>query len=161
MDANVSVAGYTACDQCATFVLDVIAFKTRGLCAECFRRQANAIIDPVMVIVDGRERLVLRTDVSRRKPGARAQRARARRRKRQEPDEKARRKEVAACADRARRRLQRLFPEMWEILLADERAKAGLNAFTIDRCLRGEPLDGPSSSLELLAIYHHIEQQAS
>lgn len=158
MEPTVTVAGHTACHQCRSYVLDVIAWKTGGLCADCFRKHAATVIDPVMVIVDGRERIVLRTDASRRKPGIREQRARARRRNRQRPDDKAHRHTVIACAERARRRLQRLFPELWEILLADERAKAGLNAFTIDRCLQGAPLD---PDLELLAEYHRIEREAS
>jgi hypothetical protein len=153
MEPTVTIFGHTACGQCLKPVLNEIAYKTRGLCADCFREQAGSIINPVMVVVDGREKIVLR-NVSHRTPAERSQRARARKRKRQQPDEKQRRKDVAACAERARRRLQRLFPELWEVLLADERAKAGLAAWTIDRALTpGEA----SSSLEMLAQYHHVE----
>lgn len=154
MSTTVPVAGHTVC-PCGAYVLDVVAYKTGGLCADCFRLKAAETLDAVMVVVAGKERLVLRTDVSKRSPAERAQRARARQRRRQDPDEKVHRREVAACADRARRRLQRLFPELWEVLLADERAKVGLNAWTIDRALTpGEA----SSSLEMLAEYHRIEQ---
>ncbi len=153
MENTVAVAGYVIC-PCSNYVLEVVAYKTGGLCADCFRARAAEIIDPVMVIVDGRERIVLRTDQSKRDPAERARRAKARREKRQDPDEKEHRKQVAACSNRARRRLQRLFPELWEVLLADERAKAGLNAWTIDRALTpGEA----SSSLQMLAEYHRLE----
>ncbi len=146
--------GHTVCSRCSARVLDVIAWKTNGLCASCFREHAGAIINGALVVVAGRERIVIRTDASRRKPGVRAQRARARKRKRDNPDIKDHRREVAACAERARRRLQRLFPEIWEILLADERAKANLNAFTIDRCLTPGQLQ---SSLDSLADYRRLE----
>lgn len=153
MDSTLDVAGHTACQECNAFVLDVVAYKTGGLCADCFRKHAAAIIEPAMVVIAGRQRIVLRTNVSRRTPAVRAARARARKRKRQEPDERRHRQELAACAERARRRLQRLFPELWEVLLADERARAGLNAWTIDRALTpGEA----SSSLQMLSEYRRL-----
>jgi hypothetical protein len=155
MPETVTLFGHTMC-PCGAPVLNEVSYKTGGRCADCFRKSSGKLLDAAMVIVDGRERIVLRSDRSRRKPGVAAQRARARRRKRQDPDDKAHRQLVAACAERARRRLQRLFPELWEVLLADERAKAGLNAWTIDRALTpGEA----SSSLAWLAEYRRIEQE--
>jgi hypothetical protein len=149
-----TVLGYTACKSCGAAVLNEVAYKTDGHCAECFRLKAAEILAPVMTVVAGRERLVLRTNRSKRSPGDRAQRARARARRRQDPDVKAHTKLVTQCADRARRRLATILPELYEILLADERANAGLNAWTIERALTpGEC----SSSLPFLENYHHIE----
>lgn len=129
---------------------DEVAYKTKGLCAPCFRDSAHKVIDAAMVVVAGRERIVLR---SKRKPAELAQRARARKRNRQRPEVKEQHVKGVHCAERARRRLAKLLPELFEILLADERAAAGLNAFTIDRCLRPGTLD---TGLDFLMDYRHL-----
>ena len=130
-----TVAGYTACVKCGTFVLNEIAFKTRGHCAECFRVNIHEILDAAVVVTDGRERVVLRTVSHKHSPGDRAQRKRAKKRARATAKEQEHRRLVHAAHHAADRRLRALFAELWEVLLADERAARGLNAWTIERAL--------------------------
>jgi hypothetical protein len=149
MSDHLPILGYVLCHQCGASVRDEVAFKTQGLCAPCFRDRANETISAAMVVVSGREKIVLR---SKRSPAELEQRARARRRKRAQGDATA---TGIQCTERARRRLAKLFPELLEVLIADERAKAGLNAWTIDRTLTpGEA----SKSLEFLKTYHALEE---
>lgn len=136
------IFGYGVCAICDAPVLTEILFKTGGLCAPHFRERSADILDAAMVVMDGREKIVLKSR-SKRSPAVRAQRARARQRQRQKPEEKDRRRVVAGCQDRATRRLRRLVPELYEVLLADERARAGLAAYTIDMALT--PGDGMSA----------------
>lgn len=148
--ATIGILGYVLCTRCDEPVLKEIAYKTGGLCGEHFRQDANAVIDAAMVVVDGRERIVLR---SKRSPAELARRARARKRAKAKPDPD--RSTGAHCSDRARRRLARIFPELFEVLLADERAKAGLSAWTIDRALTpGEA----SSTMDFVKTYHALEE---
>jgi len=155
MSTNDAIFGYSVCVKCGEPVLDFVAYKTQSHCAECFRQHAAEILDPIMTVVAGREKIVLRTNISKRRPGVRAQRARARARDRKKPEVREHRRVVAGCADRASRKLRRLFPEIYELLLADERQRAGLNAYTIDMALT--PGDA-SSSLEFARDYHALNQ---
>ena len=131
--------------------MKVIADKTRGHCAECFRSHASEIIDAVMVVASGRERVVLRP---KRSPAELAERKRAK----QRPEAKARAKLVEKCNQKAMLRLRHLYPELFEVLVADERAKVGLEAWTLDRALT--PGDA-ESSLEALSAYYHVDQEST
>jgi len=131
--------------------MKVIADKTRGHCPDCFRSHASEIIDAVMVVASGRERVVLRP---KRSPTELA----ARKRAKQKPEVKARAKLVEKCNQKATQRLRHLYPEIWEVLVADERAKAGLEAWTLDRVLT--PGDA-ESSLEALSAYYHVDQEST
>jgi hypothetical protein len=107
-----------------------------------------------MVVIAGRERLVLRPVRSKRSPADLRQRRRATQRRRRTVAERKRARLVSSARTAADRRLRNLFPELFEVILADERSKAGLDDFTLDRCLHGNPL---SSSLDELANYSHLE----
>jgi hypothetical protein len=151
--ADLTVAGYRTCADpaCGALVLDVVAAKTRGHCAECFRRRANEILDAAVVVVAGRERLVLRTAPRVRSPGEAAQRKRS---KRASVTQRKRQREVTAARARADRRLRNIFVELWETILADERARAGLDPpWTIERALT--PGDA-EKSLDFLKRYRRV-----
>lgn len=150
---TVTMLGYQMC-PCGRPVLDEVAYKTGGLCGDCFRIRANDAIAAHMVVIAGREKLVLRPLATKRTPAELRQRKRAKKRNGKTAGEKRHQTKVNQAKAAATRRLRNLFPEMWEILLADERSKAGLDAFTIDRCLHGEPL---SSSFKALGNYSHTE----
>ena len=133
-------------------MLKEVAFKTGGLCADCFRRNANRVINGAIVVVSGRERVVLR---SRRSPAELAGRKRTKQRARAKPENRAKINASAKAHATATSRLRRLFPELFEVLLADERAKAGLNAWTIDRAITPGTA---SKTLEFLASYYRLEE---
>ena len=138
---------------CGALVLNEVAYKTNGHCAECFRANANEILDAALTVVAGREKLVLRTRNSMRSEGERAQRKRAKKRARNTEAERTKRKKIALARVAADRRLRALFPELWEILLADERAKTGLEAWTIDRTLTPGTAE---KSLEFVKHYRRV-----
>jgi len=153
---NQPVFGYVACKRCDTAVRTEVAYKTQQHCPDCFRAYANEILDPVMVVVAGREKIVLRSH--KHSTADREQRRRAKKEAKQRPDVKERMRIVSQCNQRATAKLRRIFPELFEVLLADERAKVGLDAWTIDRTLTpGEA----SSSLEMLKSYYHVDQEST
>lgn len=148
---ELSIAGYTICRRCPAFVLNEVAHKTGGMCADCFRAAANHVLDAVVVRTEEREPLRLKIHASRKSPAE--QRRRAKRPK--SARDRAQGKKAERAALKAMRRLRDIFPEIYEVLLADERAKAGLNAWTIDRCLT--PHD-TASSLEFVQTYHRLNK---
>lgn len=155
VEHDLTVAGYTVCKSpgCGAFVLNEVAYKTLGHCGPCFRVNANTILEAAITVVAGCEKLVLRTNSSNRSPGDRAQRRRAKKRAKTTAKAKQQHKKVAVARLAADRRLRALFPELWEVLLADERAKVGLNDWTIDRALTPGTAE---RSLDFVKAYHHV-----
>jgi len=149
----VNVFGYTVC-PCGAAVLDVVAWKTRGRCAECFRAGLNPVFDEIIAVTKDREKIALKLD--RRSPGERAQRKRAKARSREKGREQ--RLVVMLARSRAMSRLAKTFPAVFEFYLADERAKLGLEAWTIDRALTEHRLD--DRTMELLRAYARLEPES-
>lgn len=132
-------------------VLSEVAYKTNGHCAECFRNKANEILEAALVVVSGRERITLRTVGGKtRSPGERAQRRRGKRRAAKTPRGMERARLYQMARARADARLRALFPELWEVIIADERAKLGLDAWTLDRALTPGTADADLTLLTVL-----------
>lgn len=143
------VFGYSACSECPAMVLNEIAWKSGGRCAECFRKATNAWFDELIAVTPTGERIPVRLHRSKRTRGERLRRKKARTRS---PSTKDRARLTMLAQTRAKSRLARLMPEIYEIMLADERAKLDLNAWTIERALTAHRLD--ESTYRLLDAYH-------
>lgn len=118
---DVEIEGYRTCANahCRAMVLDVTAWQTRGVCFDCFVTNDMSRFREVEI--------ALRADRHKVDPGA-AHRPAVKR-----PGGKAKRRsqtENPVKADLARlralRRMAALFPDVFAILYADERHKAGL-----------------------------------
>jgi hypothetical protein len=121
------VEGYVICEQGSHWVLREIARRTGGLCPECFQRAGGQRLRTIEVVGAGAR---ISVPVNRR------------RRPRPTTDARRRSKRAAERArERARKRLAHMFPDLYDIVLADERARAGLNPWTIDRVVtdHGDP----------------------
>ncbi len=126
-----SVLGYITC-PCGIPVLDVVAYKTDGHCEDCHRENVNNRISDMEIV--GRN---LRVTVPAQLPTSEAElRKRAAKRKaRKTPESRHNEKLREAAKQAAFKRLRDLFPELFEVLVADERAKRGLKPWTITAAL--------------------------
>lgn len=151
-DTASQVFGYTVCSTCGDAVLTEIAWKTSGRCAPCFRAHFNEVLDEIVVITPDRQELRVKVRPSKRHPSELAGRRRAKKRAKKRPDVRDRARIAATAQARAKTRLARLFPEIYEVMLADERAKLGLEAWTIERAITPHKVD--ESTYALLRSYH-------
>lgn len=143
--------GYIVCSECSAAVLELIGQKTGGRCAECFRAATNKWFDEIIATTRDGERLRLQVHRSRRTKTERAQRRRWKQRARTRPEVRDRARLNALAQSRARARLTRLMPEVYEVMLADERVKLGLNGWSLERALTPHRLD--ESTCRLLEVY--------
>jgi hypothetical protein len=137
----VRVLGYTPCARCNQPTLDEIARVTKGLCAECHRARTAPATTLIEVMVAG-ERMKVNT---------------APRRKRR--TNRGRRETRAAAAQakrRAMRRLRAAFPDFYDMLVAEERARAGLDPYPLGRLVAQGP--GASQTLDFAATYHALAE---
>lgn len=135
-------------------MLNEVAWKTGGLCASCFRE--SPVVRDIIAVTKDRERVKL--TLSKRTPGDKAQRKRAKQRARRRPDQRERTRLVALAATRARAALTRLHPAEYEVLLAEERANLGLTPWTLDRALTPHRIE--HETMEHAASYHAVDQKA-
>lgn len=120
-----AVEGYALC-PCGNWVLNEIAARTGGICSACF--QANGCERRRVIEVVGRGQ---RLELPLTKP----------RRKRRRSRPKSRTAEKAKAAARAR--VAAMFPDLYDIVLAEERARLGLKPWTTDMAVRAhEDPDG-------------------
>jgi GTP1/Obg family GTP-binding protein len=153
MNDTVRVFGYQPCAHCQEPVLNEVAFKTGGRCADCYRRKLGPFFDEIIAVTKDRERI--RLTLSKRSPAERAGRRRNKVRRGFEAKERSRLTMLART--RAYSRLTKIFPEIWEVLYADERAKLGMQpAWTIEKAVTPHRVD--HKTMELLQTYHALEE---
>jgi hypothetical protein len=140
------VFGYIACRLCDQPELEIVGWKTNGLCATCFRAGANRLFTDVVAHHANGERTKLSLVSARKSPGERRRRRFKSKRERTDHERKVRRAEAAAL-----RRLKNLYPDVYEVLVADERAERGIEpAWTVDRAVTPHHA---GSQFEELATY--------
>jgi hypothetical protein len=122
MDEHVA-EGYVVCD-CGAWVLKVVARRTGGKCADCHKPSPTL---KTLEIVGRGTTTKIRTG-RHSKPRKRAK----------TPESKARSKLSEQAASTARRRLAAIFPEMYEMLLAEERATRGLEPWPLEIAVRNK-----------------------
>ncbi len=115
------VAGCVLCRRCSNLVIREIARLTGGLCGDCLD-VVGAQVRTIEVLYGGRP-VKMRTRV--RRPGSRGSAERA--------------KLGAKCREKAARRVAKLFPNVYELLVADERARAGLEPWPFT--VMAQPID--------------------
>lgn len=150
------VVGYRICasPECDRLVLDHVAVRTGGFCPDCCARGVAEAAKTVFVALEGGRYPVkstrpARTALNRRKEAKR--KADPRRREAQRQQDKAKRA--------AMRRLRAFCPELYDMLLADERTKRGLDPFPVATADRpGLGVDG-WETMNATAFYHALARQ--
>lgn len=108
-------------------MLSVVAARTDGLCGRCHIAAGSPRIGPLELVGRG-------VKVSIPRGG--------RKRKRAESASRRESRRLARLAkDRARKRLAAIFPDAYDMLVAEERGNLGLEPWSIDAAVRGgDPL---------------------
>jgi hypothetical protein len=144
--SQIDLEGYSACVNtwCGKIVLREVAEKTRGYCTDCFRGPLGTRITEVEIISRGQ-----RMPLSLRAKPWPAKKHKGDR-DRQRAQEKAKL--------RAMRRLRAVFPDIYDVFLAEERARVGLNPWPTEMAVRGGPdIDG-SKTMDFAEVYHRLAQ---
>jgi hypothetical protein len=135
----VRVLGYSVCVTCSQPVLTEVARVTEGRCPGCFRDQHGGTLKLIEVMVAG-ERMKVRTGPNRKRRSNRGRRET--------------KLAVAAAKRRAYKRLRAAFPDLYDMLLAEERARAGLDPYPLTSVL-GQGTGAPET-IDFAATYHAL-----
>lgn len=134
------VEGYVICDRGhpPRWVRDEVARITGGRCAECAAARLRQRIATIELVGQGRRLQV----PERAEP-------RGRRRKKKLTAARLARKELAAKArHQARMRLSELLPDLYDALLAEERATLGLEPWPVQIAVRASSAEPDLALLE-------------
>jgi hypothetical protein len=141
---QIDIAGYRACrnEHCDELVLLEVTRRTGGLCTTCFRGQLGASLAEIEVRNAGRS---LRMSM----PG-----------KKRSPEKGNRWTHMAATKARARadNRLRQLFRDLYDVLLAEERARVGLDPFPLDTVVHEPPEADASETIAFARVYAALDQ---
>jgi hypothetical protein len=125
MSQGFAVEGYVLCARGAhVWVRSEVASRLGGVCHECFAAEGGQTIRTIELVGRG-----MRINIPLNKRSHR---------KRQLSDSRLARKKLSLKArDSARKRLSAIFSDMYDILLAEERAKLGLEPWPVEIAARG------------------------
>lgn len=113
------VAGYVSCKLCQAFVLEHVAYQTRGVCFDCFLANEMTEFNEIEIRMRSTaHKLRLRPANT---PPERRQSSKSRKKS---PNERVTATDLARL--RACRRMAALFPDVFAVLYAEERWKAGI-----------------------------------
>jgi hypothetical protein len=132
--SQLEVAGYRTCrnEWCGELMLREIAERTKGFCPTCFRELANGQITEVEVRNRGQR---MTTPVRMKSQPAKNKGNR----------QTSRRAHKANV--RAMKRLAMLFPDLYDILRAEERARDGLDPWPVETVVKKN--DGPDADASI------------
>lgn len=142
---QIDLAGYRSCrnEHCDSgLVLLEVAQRTKGLCTDCFRGELGRSLAEIEVRNQGRTQRM-------RMPKAK-----------QAAEKGNRWTHMAATKARKRadRRLRLLFQDLYDVLLAEERARLGLDPFPLETAVH-EPTGGdPSETIAFARVYAALDQ---
>lgn len=137
--------GYALCVSCSeTWVRNEVARRTDDRCPECFAASGGKRITELELV--GRGMKVKIPIKSGRKRAARPD----------TPERAARRREARKARVAARKRLAAIFPDLYDVILADERASRGLEPWPVDVAVRGNAPDVDVAFAELAAELEKI-----
>jgi len=146
---QIEFAGYRACDNewCSELILKEIAERTRGFCPTCYRQLCSESFTEIEVRNRGQRMVApIRMKATPSKDKGNRQTSRRARKANQ----------------RAMKRLAMLFPDLYDVLRAEERARDGLEPWPIETVIEeneGPDTDTSVSFARLLAALddHGIE----
>jgi hypothetical protein len=144
-DSQIDVEGYRAClnEWCGQLMLKEVAERTRGYCAECWRTVFNENLTSVEIRGRGfKTEIQLRTKNSPKKNRGNKDRA----------------KQIEKAKLRAMKRLRAIFPDLYDMILAEERARVGLEPWPVDMAVRGSDDRDGEATLKFAQMYHLLEQ---
>jgi hypothetical protein len=145
--SQIDLAGYRACRNqwCGELVLVEIARRTGELCTACFQSHLGDQLTQVEV-VSRAQRMTMTTTKRARSEHARAK------------GDKSTKRLTEHARLRALKRLRAVFPDLYDVFYAEERARVGLEPWTIDMTVAPSTDPGCSETLEFARMYHALDQ---
>jgi len=143
--SQIDLAGYRSCrnEHCGALVLLEITYRTDGLCVECFRGHLGSKIAEVEVRSRSRN-ITLRRQARNKTPNK---------------GNRATKQASTNAARMAANRLRQLFPDLYSILLAEERARFGLDPFPLERVIHQPDSMTASEIIDFALVYDSLNEQ--
>lgn len=143
--SQIDLEGYRSCrnEWCGQLVLVEIAERTQGLCTPCFRTHLGDSIAEVEVVSRG-DRVSVRTGGRRRDQTAKG-------------DQQTKRMTEKARV-RALKRLRGVFPDLYDVFYAEERARVGLDPWTIDSIIQEPSAMDAQQTMDFARVYHRLTE---
>lgn len=134
------MAGYKLC-PCGEWVRDEVACRTENHCVPCYLRDIQPRLGKLELVGEGMRVLIPRSE-----------RPKQRKRKRRESEQRTHRRGLARAARQsAHQRLALMVPDLYDLVLADERSKRGLDPFPVQIAIRGRDPQADLAYAERLA----------
>jgi len=143
--SQIDLEGYRSCrnEWCGALVIVEIARRTQGLCSSCFQTHLGEQIAEVEVISRG-DRVNVRS--------------RGRRKLQKDKGDKDTKRRADQAQRRAYRRLRGVFPDLFDVFYAEERARAGLEPWTIESAVAKPSEMDALQTLEFARVYHQLTE---
>ena len=144
--SQIDLEGYRSCrnQECVNLVLTPITHRTGGLCVDCYRSHLGAQVAELEVINRG-ERITLTLNHNRRKRTDSRGNLHTKR-----LTERARLK--------ALKRLRAVFPDLYDVFYAEERARLGLEAWTLESSLPAPAEIDAQQTLDFARVYSQLTE---
>jgi hypothetical protein len=145
--SQIDLEGYRSCRNqwCESIVLVEVAERTAGLCTPCYRTHLGAQVAAVEVVNRGER---LNVVVSRRKRGG----------PRVGKGDRDTHRKADKAKIRAMRRLKGLFPDLYDVLYAEERARVGLDPWTVDSVINQPAEMSAEQTLAFAEVYARLTE---
>jgi len=144
-DSQIDLAGYRPClnEWCQELVLKEVAERTRNYCPSCWRKVFSSNLTDVEIRGRGfKAQMPLRT-----KPSPKRNKG-----------NKGHSQQVEKAKIRAMKRLRAIFPDLYDMILAEERANVGLEPWPVEMAVRGSNDRDGERTMEFARMYHLLEQ---
>ena len=143
--SQIDLEGYRSCrnEWCGQLVLVEIAQRTQGLCSDCFRTHLGDQMAEVEVISRG-DRLKVRSRKSRRAQTSKGDKETKRR--------------ADQAQRRAYRRLRGVFPDLFDVFYAEERARVGLEPWPLETVVRRPGSIDAQQTMDFARVYHQLTE---
>jgi hypothetical protein len=136
----VEVEGLVLCREHGNhWVRDEVARRTGGLCPEAWQAKQGRRSETIELVMRGRR---LKVPVTR---------PRQKHNKTLTSEQKHRKKQAEKAKEAARKRVAAMFPDLYDTILADERAQRGLEPWTVEQAVRGGDANVDLGFAELFA----------
>lgn len=145
--SQIDLEGYRACRNqwCGELILVEIARRTGGLCPTCHRSHLGKQVAAVEAVSRGER---MRVNVGK-------QPASTRNRAKGDYDTK---RKTERAKTRALKRLRAVFPDMYDIFYAEERARAGLEPWSLEAAMASSSDPDGEQTLAFAQMYHALSE---
>ena len=141
---QLDVAGYRSClnEHCGELILLELSWRTGGYCLGCFHDLHGSSIAEVEIRSKARTMSLNST----------------KQKQKLDKGNRATKQASTNAAKRALDRLKHLFPDLYDILLAEERARFGLDPFPYERAIKQPDTMTPSEIIDFARVYDSLDE---